>query len=184
VSQRTGQTAASPPRPSLRLTGRGAVATILVLSFLGLLAAGWLGWGVLSGGAFAAACVLTAARTRRTDLLTVAVSPPALFLVAVVCDKALVSPGNVLLSGTEGTLITLSDTAPWLIAGTALSLAIAFSRGLWENVRVLRQELRFHPATTAGRPGGTASPAHPPADSPATEADTGADADAVTGPRQ
>ena len=41
-----------------------------------------LGWGLLTGGTFLVACVLAAAFTQSSDLLTVAVSPPALFLAA------------------------------------------------------------------------------------------------------
>ena len=134
------------------LTGRGAVLGVFVLSFLGLLAAGWLGFGPLAGGTFVLACGLAAARTRRGDLLTVAVMPPALFLVAMIGDKLLTSSGSLLLSATEGTLIALSNTAPWLLAGTALYLVIAFPRGLWDNVRTLRRELNAHPVARLGRP--------------------------------
>ncbi len=129
-----------------------------MLSFLGLIASDWLGWGPLSGGAFVVACVLAAGWTQRGDLLTVAVSPPALFLVAVICGKALMSSGGVLLSTTEGTLITLANTAPWLLAGTALSLGIAFSRGLWGNVRALGKELRGDPLGKSARARDAAAP--------------------------
>jgi hypothetical protein len=181
VTQRTGPTAARPTAPpgrgaaesgpaaaaptasaGIRLTGRGAMLGIFVVCFFGLVISDWLHWGMTTGGAFVVATGVAAARTQRTDLLTVAVSPPALFLAAVVCGKALLSSGSVLLSTTEGTLITLANTAPWLIAGTLLSLIIAFSRGLWDNVRVLGKELRGDPtrktATTGqagtGRPSG------------------------------
>ena len=138
--------AATPTTPlAIRLTGRGAMLGIFGVCFFGLVISDWLHWGVLTGGAFVAASALAAAKTQRTDLLTIAVSPPALFLAAVVCGKALVSPGSLLLSTTEGTLITLANTAPWLIAGTILSLIIAFSRGLWGNVRTLTTDLRGDP---------------------------------------
>lgn len=122
---------------------------MFLLCLLGLFAAGWLGWGPLAGGAFVAATTLAAAWTQRSDLLTVSVSPPALFLAAVVCAKGLTASGNVLLSTGTGTLITLANTAPWLLAGTALNLIIAFSRGLRGNAATLGRELRGVPA--AGR---------------------------------
>lgn len=128
----------------VRLTGRGALVVVFALCLLGLGVSGWLHWGLVTGLVFVAASCLAAARTQRTDLLVVAVSPPALFLIAVICTKALGSSGNV-LSTLEGTLITLSNTAPWLIAGTVLSLIIAFSRGMWGNVRALRSDLRGDP---------------------------------------
>lgn len=137
----------------VRLTGRGAVLAMFVLCLLGLLASVWLGWGPVAGVAFVAAAVLAAARTQRTDLLAVTVSPPALFLVAVIIVKGLTSSGNVLLSTATGTLITLANTASWLLAGTALSLIIAFSRGLRGNVVTLGKELRGDPVRSSGRPG-------------------------------
>jgi hypothetical protein len=116
--------------------------------FLGLLISDWLHWGLLTGGAFIVASGFAAARTQRTDLLTVAVSSPALFLAAIVCGKALLSSGSV-LSTAEGTLITLANTAPWLIIGTVVSLVIVFSRGLWDNVRALRKDLQGDPTRKA-----------------------------------
>jgi ABC-type dipeptide/oligopeptide/nickel transport system permease subunit len=49
------------------------------------------------------------------------------------------------LSTLEGTLITLANTAPWLIVGTVLGLIVAFSRGMWDNIRTLRKDLRGDP---------------------------------------
>lgn len=144
-------------RGGVRLTGRGALIGMFVLCLLGLLASGWLGWGPLAGGAFVAATVLAAAWTERTDLLAVTVSPPALFLAAVVCVKGLTASGNVLLSAATGTLITLANTAPWLLAGTALSLIIAFSRGLRGDARALGRQVRGDPAGLSGRPEGLPS---------------------------
>jgi hypothetical protein len=165
--QRTAAQAATPARPvpgpaadppeqpapsglsGLRLTGRGAVVVVFALCFLGQITSDWLGWGLLTGASFVAACVLAAARTQRGGLLTVAVTPPAMFLAAVVCSKVLTSSGGLLLSTTEGTLITLSNTAPWLIVGTVLNLIIGFSRGLWGNVRALSEELHRDPVKVA-----------------------------------
>jgi hypothetical protein len=126
------------------LTGRGALVVVFALCLLGLAVSGWLHWGLLTGLVFVAATCLAAARTQRSDLLVVAVSPPALFLIAALCTKALGSGGSV-LSTLEGTLITLANAAPWLIGGTLLSLIIAFSRGMWGNVRTLRKDLRGDP---------------------------------------
>jgi hypothetical protein len=146
--------AVRPAGPTgIRLTGRGALLGIFVLCFLGLLVSVWLGWGPLAGVAFVLATGFAAARTQRTDLLTVTVSPPALFLVALMCVKGLTASGNVLLSTATGTLITLANTAPWLLAGTGLSLIIAFTRGLRGNVVALGQELRGAPAAPSRRPG-------------------------------
>jgi Domain of unknown function (DUF6542) len=137
-------TAKEPKPGGVLLTGRGALVVVFALCLLGLAVSGWLHWGMLTGLVFVAASVLAAARTQRSDLLVVAVTPPALFLIAVICAKALGSAGDV-LSTLEGTLITLANTAPWLIAGTVLSVIVAFSRGMWDNVRTLRKDLRGDP---------------------------------------
>jgi hypothetical protein len=126
------------------LTGRGALVVVFALCLVGLAVSGWLHWGIMPGLVFVAASCLAAARTQRADLLVVAVSSPALFLIAVICTKALGSAGSV-LSTAEGTLITLANTAPWLLAGTLLSVIVAFSRGMWDNVRTLRKDLRGDP---------------------------------------
>jgi hypothetical protein len=125
---------------------------IFVLCFFGILAADRLGWGPLTGGSFVVACVLAAALTQSGDLLTVAVSPPALFLVAAIFGKALTSSGNVILSTAAGTLITLANSAPWLIAGTVLTLIITFSRGLRQNIATLSSELSGASAVSPARP--------------------------------
>lgn len=135
-------------RGGVLLTGRGALVVVFALCLVGLAVSGWLHWGMLTGLVFVAASVLAAARTQRNDLLVVAVTPPALFLIAVICTKALGSSGDV-LSTLEGTLITLANTAPWLIAGAVLGVIVAFSRGMWDNVRTLRKDLRGDPIRRA-----------------------------------
>jgi hypothetical protein len=143
--------AASVQPARVRLTGRGAVLGMFVLCFLGILAADRLGWGLLTGGTFVVACVLAAALTQSSDLLTVAVTPPAVFLVAAICGKVLTSSGNLVLSTAAGTLITLANSAPWLLAGTALSLIITFSRGLRRNIAALSNELSGAPVSLPAR---------------------------------
>ena len=142
-------------RPGLRLTARGAIAGMLVLFFLGLLLASWLHWGVLVGGSFLIGSVAAARYTKRPDLLAVVASPPLLFFFDLVCVKALTATGNALLSTAEGTVLTLASAAPWLFAGVALSVIVAWFRGLPWCVSDLRRDL--HPGTGGGRaadPGG------------------------------
>jgi hypothetical protein len=115
---------------------------MFALFFLGVLASGWLHWGPIAGGSFLIGCVAAALRTKPRDLLTVVVSPPLLFLCAVLCGKALTATGNAFVSVTEGTALTLANVAPWLFAGVILALIIAWARGLHQCVRDLRMELR------------------------------------------
>ncbi len=130
------------------MTGRGAILGLAALSFVGMLASEWLRWGPLADGSFIIGCVLAGRYTKSSDLLPVVVSPPVIFLGAVICAKALTSSGAV--SALEGTLVTLGNTALWLVAGTVLTIGIALFRGLPGNIRDLRQALRADPERSSG----------------------------------
>ncbi len=136
-------------QPGALLTGRGALLGMFVLSFLGILVASWLHWSPLAGGSFVLGCAAAALRTKHRDLLTVVVSPPLLFFGALVGVKALTASGDRLVSVAGGTALTLATVAPWLFAGVALSLIIAWCRGLPRCVSDLRRDLRGD--TEAGR---------------------------------
>jgi hypothetical protein len=150
------QDTARPPRAAgergtIALTGRGAVAGMLVLFFFILLVASWLQWGFLAGAGFLIGSVGAAWYTKRRDLLTVAVSPPLLFFGALLCVKALTAKGSTIISTVEGTALTLANVAPWLFAGVILSLIVAWGRGLPQCVADLRRDLR--PDLPGPRPG-------------------------------
>jgi len=70
------------------------------------------------------------------------ITPPLVFCIVLVGVKAGTATGDVVLSTAEGAAITLAGVAPWLFAGTALSLIIAWQRGLRECVRELQVDLR------------------------------------------
>jgi hypothetical protein len=133
----------------LRLTGRGAILCLFVLSFLGILLSGWLGTGVLADVFFLIGCCGIAWYTKPSDLLSVAVSPPLAFFFACVLAKLASSSGGT--SAAEGTLVTLATSAPWLFAGTALTIVIALRRGLLDNLRELRQGLQGTPGGKVAR---------------------------------
>ena len=151
-------------RGPIALTGRGAVAGMLVLFFFCLLVASWLQWGVLAGASFVIGSVAAARYTKRRDLLVVAVSPPLLFFGALICVKALTSQGSTIISTLAGTALTLANVAPWLFAGVILYLIVAWVRGLPECVTDLRRDLR--PDLAAPRSGTTQAPAGRSAYSP------------------
>jgi hypothetical protein len=71
------------------------------------------------------------------------VSPPLVFFAACACAKAATSAG--VTSAAESTLVTLASSAPWLLAGTALTVAIALCRGLPGNIRQLGRDLYGEP---------------------------------------
>ncbi len=136
---------------------------MLLVFFIGVLAASWLHWGPLADVSFLGGSVAAAWYTKQRDLLTVAVSPPLLFFIVVVCVKALTAAGNTALSTVEGTALTLANVAPWLFAGVAASLIIVWCRGLPRCVADLRRGLRpdlarqaadhADPGSTAADPG-------------------------------
>ncbi len=129
-----------------RMTPRGAVLAMFSLFFPGTLTAGWLHFGALSSLSFLAGCVLAARYTRRDGLLTAVISPPLIFLIALICSEALTSHGgsfaHTLTIATEGTFLTLAAVAPWLFCGVIMGIVIAMFRGLPQCVRDLRAELR------------------------------------------
>jgi hypothetical protein len=128
--------------PQIRLTGRGAVVVMLVVFALGLIAAAWLESPVLAGAFFIAGSAAAVFLVRQRDLLMATITPPLVFGIVLVGVKAGTATGNMALSIAEGAAITLAGGAPWLFAGTALSLIIAWQRGLRGCVRELREDLR------------------------------------------
>ena len=129
--------------PVVRLTGRGAILALLVLSFAGILVSDWLGWGLLADVTFVTACVLIPCYAKPSDLLAVSVCPPLTFFVACVLAKLVTSAGGT--AAAEGTLVTLATSAPWLFLGTGVTILIGLRRGLLDNIRDLRQGLRGEP---------------------------------------
>jgi hypothetical protein len=117
------------------LTGRGGVLVVFGTCLLGLLVADWANWGELADATFFMASSLTAYYVRPGSLLPVVISPPLLFFLACGAEKVMTAPGAA--STLEGTLVALADSAPWLFAGTALTLAIGLLRGLRGEVRAL-----------------------------------------------
>lgn len=131
-------------RSGVRLTARGAIALTLVATLAGYVLAALLGMELLVGLAFVAACVLGVTLVNPRELLSLVVTPPLLFFVATLCvelGRALGSAG-IAQSLALGLYGSLSRGAPWLFAGSALVLGIAWVRGLPANVRELREELR------------------------------------------
>jgi hypothetical protein len=171
----SGQTEAHSSR--ILLTGRGAVMVMLAVFALGLFGASWTPWPLLAGAFFVIGSVAAVVYVRPGDLLMVTIVPPLLFGITLLAVKAVTATGNVVLSIAEGTAITMAEVAPWLFAGMALTLVIAWARGLGECIRALRQDLRaagHRPAdhrppdrrpdaTAAPRPGPAAADPPPPA---------------------
>ena len=125
-----------------RLTGRGAVVGMALLFTAGLLIATWLGLIVLAGAFFVLGGALAAHYTRPVDLLIVTLSPAVLFAAALIFVEALTAQGSLLLSVAAGSVVVLASLPLWLVGGTALTVLIAWRRGLPQCVRDLRRDLR------------------------------------------
>jgi hypothetical protein len=128
------------------VTVRGAVVAMFGIFFLCTLVAGWLSLGILIGLGYAACCIVAPFFVRRHALVHIIITPPAIFLVAVILTQILTAQGTTrhgrVLSVLEGTVLTLAAVAPWLLAGSALGVAGAMTRGLAACVRQLAAELR------------------------------------------
>jgi hypothetical protein len=125
---------------SITLTGRGGIVLMLGAGLLSAFLGSLLDMAVLPGLGFVAGCVLAAVTTRKSDLLTLVVSPPLVFLVISVITEFAASTGepSVLRSVLVGVVTTFASSAPWLFAGTALVVLIALPRGLPAALRNLR----------------------------------------------
>lgn len=124
------------------LTGRGAVLVVFALCLLGAYLTEKSHWDPAAGAAYVAACALAAWKVKPGHLLTPVVTSPLLFGIAVAGVKAATATGTVLTATTEGTLLMLGNSAPWLFGGTVLAFLIACGRGLPRDIRELRAGLR------------------------------------------
>jgi hypothetical protein len=120
----------------LKLTARGAVALLFVVTLLGQVVS-------LPGPAFVAGCIGAALLVQPRDLLPMVVTPPLVFFAATTFIEVVRSIGadSLLQTLGLGLFTALSSGAPWLFGGSALVLGIAWPRGLPDNVRDLRQDL-------------------------------------------
>jgi hypothetical protein len=128
------------------MTARGAVVAMFSLFFLGQVAAGWLHLGSLAGLSFVAGCALAGRYTKRGGLLTAVVTPPLIFMIALIITETMSSHAgtlrHTLTSVGEGIVLTLASVAPWLFAGVIVGVVVAIRSGLPQCVRELRADLR------------------------------------------
>jgi hypothetical protein len=155
------------------MTARGAVVAMFSLFFIGMLAAGWLHLGSLTGLSFVVGCALAARYTKRDGLLAAVLTPPLLFMIALVITEIMTSHSDTLrhtlTSAAEGIVLTLASAAPWLFAGVIIGVIAAMRNGLPRSFRELRADLRGDgphsqaPASPGfrSRPPASARPARP-----------------------
>jgi hypothetical protein len=162
----------------IRLTARGALALTMVVFTLGVLLAKGLGQPAVTGVFFLAGGAAAAWWARKPDLLLVAVSPPTVLCIVVVLVSAITGSGGLTVSVAEGAALTLAGAAPWLFAGTALTLIIAAARGLGGQAWPARQ-FPSRPGGPARPPGAAAARPHDAADGRARPAGKERDASRV-----
>ncbi len=126
-------------RAGLRLTARGAIVMLFVITLVGM--------PFLPGPAFVAGCLAAVLLVRPRDLLPLVVTPPLVFFAAALLVELVraLSSGSMLQTFGLGMFTALSSGAPWLFLGSALALGIAWVRGLPASLR----ELRGAPAPTS-----------------------------------
>ncbi|PZG10458.1 hypothetical protein C1J01_36115 [Nonomuraea aridisoli] len=131
-------------RSTVRLTARGAIALALVATLAGYVLTALLGVEQIVGAAFVVASTLGVLLVNRRELLSLVVTPPLVFFCATLFVELGRAFGSVSIvqSLTLGLYTSLTRGAPWLFAGSAIVLGVAWRRGLRDNVRELREELK------------------------------------------
>ncbi|MCC5574336.1 hypothetical protein IMZ11_01605 [Microtetraspora sp. AC03309] len=133
----------------LRLTARGAITLLLVVTLLGQI--------VKPGPAFVVGCVAAVLLVQPRDLLPLVVTPPLVFFATAVFVEFVRSlkAASMLQALGLGLFTSLSSAAPWLFGGSAVVLGIAWWRGLPQNMRDLRENLATRAEVPRPRRGDT-----------------------------
>ena len=138
------QPAAEPTSFPALASAPWALVRMFTVCLVSCLLAGWLHLYLIAGLGFCVGCVLATRYTRRNALLYVVISLPVIFLAAALAAQLATAAGggthHTVVSALVGTVLTLADVAPWLLAGTAGGLGIALFRGLPQCVRDLRAD--------------------------------------------
>ncbi|WP_433515614.1 DUF6542 domain-containing protein [Nonomuraea sp. CA-143628] len=139
-------------RSAVRLTARGAIALALIATLAAYVVAAVINLPIVVGPVFVVASLLGVLLVNPRELLSLVVTPPLVFFVATFFVELGRAFGalSIMQSLLVGLFSSLSRGAPWLFAGSAIVLVVAWRRGLRDNVRDLREELRAD--TEAPRP--------------------------------
>lgn len=129
----------TPAGSAVTLTGRGGVVVVFACTLLGAIIGSLLGLHSAQGFLFVVGCLLAVATTRRTDLLTLVVSPPLIFFLVSLLSAFVGSLGekSFMVSVLLSLATTLTSSVPWLFVGAVVVVVIAVPRGLPANLREL-----------------------------------------------
>lgn len=135
---------APPANGAARLTARGAIAILFVVSLVGIAIAEFSDQPWAAGLVFVIGCVAASLWVRPSDTPMLVVAPPIVYFVALVvveAIKALMS-GMFVQVGGVGVALNLSEVVFWLLGGTVLAVVILLMRGLPRAWSDLRADLR------------------------------------------
>lgn len=172
-----GRSRHAPPQGSpAQLTVRGALIVLLLTTLLGTLIGEHFGVTWLTGTLFVIGALVVTGLVRATDLHLLVVAPPLIYFVALLIVEFLMSMGSGFLQSlVVGIAGNLSAVAPWLLIGTAATVALAWYRGLPAAYAAFRARLRDDEEGTyrddselprADGPDRQAPPRHEPAGRP------------------
>jgi hypothetical protein len=132
-----------PAGPPVTLTGRGGLVVVFASTLLGSAAGAVLDLREAQGVLFVTGCLFAVLATRRTDLLTLVVSPPLLFCLVSLLSAAVASFGerSFLVSVALMVMSTLTANAGWLFLGSVGVVVIAVPRGLPACLRELGERV-------------------------------------------
>lgn len=134
---------APPANGAARLTARGAIAILFVVSLLGIAIATLSGQSWAAGLVFVIGCGAACLWVRPSDTPMLVVAPPIVYFLALLVVEAVTG----LVSGTWlqvalDIALSLSEVLFWLLGGTVLAVVILLTRGLPRAWADLRAELR------------------------------------------
>jgi len=143
-SRGSGSRGAPPPTGAARLTARGAIAILFIVSILGIAIAEFSGESWASGLVFVIGCVAVSLWVRPSDTPMLVVAPPIVYFLALVVVEAIrgLMQGMFAQIAAIGIALNLSEVLFWLLGGTVLAVVILLARGLPTAWADLRDDLR------------------------------------------
>lgn len=164
---------APPPNGAARLTSRGAIAILFVVSLLGIVISNLFDQTWAAGLVFVIGCAAASLWVRPSDTPMLVVAPPIVYFAALLVTEVVsgLMSGMFLQVAAIGIALNLSTVLFWLLGGTALSVVILLFRGLpdaWASLRAgLRGEREDDEPEPYGANAGYGQPAPPPPRRPA-----------------
>ena len=151
-----------------RLTSRGAIAILFIVSLLGIVISHLFDQDWAAGLVFVIGCAAASLWVRPSDTPMLVVAPPIAYFAALLVVEIVTGlmSGMFLQVTAIGIALNLSTVLFWLLGGTALAVVILLFRGLPDAWADLRAGLRGEREADEPAPYG-AAPGPPPPRRPA-----------------